>query len=77
MHALLRPEGWAINHKWVERIYKQEGLSLRLRRRKKWPSHLRMVLSMPEGEDQRWAMDFVPDTLWNGCRIRALTVVDT
>ncbi|WP_239877655.1 IS3 family transposase, partial [Laribacter hongkongensis] len=40
LHALLRREGWAINHKRVERIYKQEGLSLRLRRRKKRPSHL-------------------------------------
>ncbi|WP_144410394.1 IS3 family transposase, partial [Chromobacterium vaccinii] len=77
LHALLCREGWIINHKRVERVYKEEGLSLRLRRRKKRPSHLRVVLPMPEGQDQRWAMDFVSDTLWNGRRIRALTVVDT
>lgn len=77
LHVLLCREGWQINHKRVERVYREEGLSLRLRRRKKRPSHLRVVLPLAEGPDQRWAMDFVSDALWSGRRIRALTIVDT
>lgn len=77
LHVLLRREGWAINHKRVERLYREEGLSLRLRRRKKRPSHLRVVLPLADGPDQRWAMDFVADTLWNGRRVRLLAIIDT
>ncbi|QOZ83762.1 MULTISPECIES: IS3 family transposase [Chromobacterium] len=51
LHSLLRREGWP-NHKRVVRIYKEEGLLLRLRRRKKRPSHLWVVQPMPEGQDR-------------------------
>jgi putative transposase len=73
---LLNREGWVINHKRVERVYREEGLSLRLRRRRKRGSHLRVTLPGPAGPDQRWSMDFVSDTLFNGRRLRLLTVVD-
>ncbi|WP_373322404.1 IS3 family transposase [Chitinimonas viridis] len=61
LHVLLQREGWRINHKRVERVYKEAGLSLRLRRRRKRPSHLRVVQPPPSGPNQRWSMDFVAD----------------
>ncbi len=76
LHVMLRREGLVINHKRTERLYREEGLSLRGRRRKKRPSHLRVVLPMPQGPDQHWAMDFVSDALSNGRRVRMLTVID-
>ena len=74
--TLLRREGWVVNHKRVERVYRQEGLSLRQRRRRKRPSHLRHVRPGPTGANQHWAMDFVSDSLADGQRMRVLTVVD-
>lgn len=74
--TLLRREGWVVNHKRLERIYRQEGLSLRQRRRRKRPSHLRLVRPGPTGANQHWAMDFVSDSLADGRRMRVLTVVD-
>lgn len=76
MTTLLRREGWVINHKRVERVYREEGLSLRLKRRRKRGSHLRVVMAAPMGPDQRWSLDFMSDTLFNGRRLRLLTVID-
>lgn len=76
LHILLRREGWAVNHKRVERLYRQEGLSLKRKRRRKSGSHLRVVLPAPSRLNERWSMDFVTDSLVNGRRFRALTVVD-
>jgi putative transposase len=76
LHVLLRREGHLINHKRTERLYREEGLSLRLKRRRKRGSHLRVVLNKPERINQHWSMDFVADSLYNGRRIRILTVVD-
>ena len=47
LHTLLRREGYLINHKRTERIYREEGLSLRLKKRKKRVSHLRVVMDRP------------------------------
>lgn len=76
LHIMLRREGFVVNHKRVERIYREEGLSLRSRRRRKRRSHLRVVPPGPTGHNQQWAMDFMSDCLENGRRIRMLTVVD-
>jgi len=57
-------------------LYREEGLSLRLKRRRKRSSHLRVVLTKPQRVNQHWSMDFVADSLYNGRRIRILTVVD-
>ena len=76
LHVLLRREGYLINHKRTERLYREEGLSLRLKRRRKRSSHLRVVLAAPERINQHWSMDFVSDSLHNGRRFRILTVVD-
>jgi putative transposase len=76
LHVLLRREGLVTNHKRTERLYREEGLSLRIRRRKKRSSHLRVVMPVPDGADQSWSMDFVSDTLLNGRRTRMLTIID-
>ena len=77
IHVLLRREGWQVNHKGVYRIYCEDGLHLRRKRPKRRVSaaHRR---HRPEVDkiDQCWSMDFVADNLFNGRRIRALTVVD-
>lgn len=74
--VLLHREGHLVNHKRVERLYRQEGLSLRCKKRKKRISHLRVVLDRPAKVNQHWSMDFVSDSLWNGRRFRVLTIVD-
>lgn len=76
LHVLLRREGWAVNKKRVHRIYREEGLTVRLRRRRKRASHLRVVPPRPSQANERWSMDFVADTLLDGRRFRTLTVVD-
>ncbi len=78
IHVVLRREGWRINHKRVYRLYKQDGLSLfeRRPRRHRSASHR----SPPPAHDGRstrcWAMDFVSDQLYDGRKLRALTLVD-
>ena len=65
-----------VNHKRTERIYREEGLSLRLRAAKKRPWSLRSWLPTPCGSDKQWGMDFVSDSLGSGRRIRILTILD-
>lgn len=77
IHVLLRREGWHVNHKKVYRIYCEDGLNLRRKRPKRMVSaacrEMRPVVSKI---DQTWSMDFVSDSLFNGRRMRALTIVD-
>jgi len=61
LQILLRREGIIVNHKRVERVYREEGLSLRLKHRRKRARHLRVVSPGPTGPNQHWAMDFVSD----------------
>jgi putative transposase len=76
LYLMLRREGWQANHKRVERLYREEGLSLRRRRRRKRLSHLRVVRAQPLAANQTWAVDFIHDSLFNGRRFRAFAVLD-
>ncbi len=76
LYQMLRREGLKVNHKRVERLYREEGLSLRRRRRRKNLSHVRVVSEPPDGANQTWAVDFVHDTLANGRCFRVLTIID-
>ena len=58
LHVLLKREHLVVNHKRTERIYKEENLSLRIRRRKKTASHGRVAIKEAEGVNELWAMDF-------------------
>ena len=76
IQVLLLREGWTVNHKRVYRIYCDEQLSLRVKKRKKRPSHGRVPLAAPSRPNERWTMDFVADRFEDGKRFRALTVLD-
>jgi putative transposase len=76
LHVLLKREGLVINHKRTERIYKEEGLALRRKRRRKGTAGARAVIPSPERPNQKWSMDFVADSIVTGRRFRALAIVD-
>ena len=76
LHTLLRREGWQINHKRVYRLYHEEGLSLRLKTKKKRISQRRVPLSRPAAPNECWSMAFVHDRLADGRPFRLLTLVD-
>ncbi|MFJ5477582.1 IS3 family transposase [Pectobacterium carotovorum] len=77
IHILLRREGWLVNHKKTHCIYCQGCLNLRTKRpRRHVTARHRCVRPEVSVIDQCWSMDFVADNLFNGRRIRALTVVD-
>lgn len=75
IHRVLRREGLVVNHKRTERIYREEKLSLKVRRRKKRPT-LRIEMPKTDRANQHWAMDFIHDQLMNGRRVKALTLID-
>jgi putative transposase len=75
--VMLRREGWRDNHKRVHRIYKEEGLSLRLcRPRRSRSARRRQPIKLATAANTLWGMDFVSDALFDGRRIRLLTVID-
>lgn len=77
IHTLLRREGWQINHKRVYRLYCEEGLQLRNKTpKRKVSAKLREDRSAPKAINDIWAMDFMADQLFNGQRLRILTIVD-
>ena len=77
IHTLLRREGWHVNHKRVHRIYCEEGLNLRRKRpRRRVSAAHRIQRPQASSFNDSWSMDFVADSLFNGRRFRALTVVD-
>jgi putative transposase len=77
IHTLLRREGWHVNHKRVHRIYCEEGLNLRRKRpRRRVSAAHRVERPVASTLNDSWSMDFVADSLFNGRRFRALTVVD-
>ena len=77
LHYLLRREGFLINHKRTERLYRDENLMLRVKRRRKTAADTRVTPPKPEHRNQCWAMDFMSDNLYNGRRFRGLNVLDS
>jgi len=77
IHVLPRREGWIVNHKRVRRLYRLEGLQLRMRmRHRKHMCLHRGMVPKAVGPMERLSMDFVHDELFDGRRMRILTVVD-
>ena len=72
----LRREGWRVNHKKVERVCREEGLSLRRRVRKTATAVPRVALPLPSQPEGCYAMDFVHDRLANGRRFKCFTMND-
>lgn len=75
LHGLLKSEGVVQNKKHTYRLYTEEGLQVRTKKRKKL-QRPRMPMEVPSAVNQRWSMDFVADHLSNGRRFRVLNVVD-
>jgi len=77
IHLKLRQHGIVINHKRTERIYKEQGLQLHARkRRKKITSIERSPVVLPDEPGKIWAMDFIHDSVGFGKRLKILTVID-
>jgi len=72
---LLRREGQVVNHKKVERLYREEGLTVRRRHRKR-VARPRIEMPTPRRANEQWSMDFMRDQLAGGRVFRLLTVVD-
>jgi len=74
--AMLEREGTPANHKRVYRLYREEGLAMRIRQRRRirWNG----VVARPAARrpNERWSMDFVSDCVSGGKVIRMLTMVD-
>jgi putative transposase len=76
IHTLLKREGLVINHKRTERIYRNEGLSLRRRTKKKRVLPVRVQMPPASKPNEVWSMDFMSDACSRGRRLKILTLVD-
>ena len=76
LHALLRREGVVVNHKRIERLYREDGLAVRRRGRKRVARAGRGRPAPPSRPNEQWALDFLGDALASGRRVRALAVID-
>jgi putative transposase len=77
--SMLRNDGWSVNHKRVERIWRQEGLKVpakQPKRRRLWLNDGSCIRLRPEYKNHVWAYDFVADRTSNGRSFRMLTVID-
>jgi putative transposase len=78
IHILLKREGWPINAKRVYRLYRLEDLQMRQKVPKRRVSvKLRQIRVPSVRQNECWSMDFVADQLFNGQKLRCLTIVDT
>jgi putative transposase len=73
---LLRIDGVSINHKKLRRLYAEERLQVRRRGGRKKALGTRAPMTLPQGPNHRWSLDFVNDTLTDSRRFRMLAVVD-
>ena len=77
--ALLRAQGWHVNHKRVARIWRREGLKVPTKQPKRgrlWLNDGSCIRLRPQHRNHVWAYDFVQDRTHDGKRIRMLTVID-
>src|ERR1700683_1529352 len=74
--AILVREGVEVNHKRVYRLYREEGLAMRIRQRRRIRWNGTAVSPAAERPNQRWSIDFVSDCVSTGKVIRMLTLVD-
>jgi putative transposase len=75
LHSLLKSEGLVVNKKRTYRLYTEEALQVRTKKRKKLQRPL-LPMEVPMNINERWSMDFVADQLSTGRRFRILNVVD-
>ena len=76
IYLKLRQAGEIVNHKRVERLYAEEKLQIKRRKRKKVPITDRQPLERPEASNEVWSMDFVFDRVAGGRQLKILGIVD-
>jgi putative transposase len=76
LHILLRREGWEVNAKRVWRLYCEEQLTVRVKRRKKRTAESRLPPREAERPNEQWSLDFMHDRLEDGRSFRILNVID-
>lgn len=77
--AMLKSEGWKVNHKRVERIWREEGLRVPKKQKKRGRIYLKngsCIRLKPLYQNHVWSYDCVEDRLANGRKIKCLTVID-
>jgi putative transposase len=77
--ALLRQEGWQVNHKHVERIWRSEGLKVpqkQPKRRRLWLNDGSCIRLRPEHKDHVWSYDLVAAKTYDGRPFRILVILD-
>lgn len=76
LHVFLRHEGYVVNRKKTQRLYREEGLSVRRRRGRKRATGTRAPLLVETRPNARWSIDFVHDQFGSGPRFRVLNIID-
>lgn len=76
LHVLIRREGLLVNRKKVQRLYREEKLTVRRRGGRKRALGTRRPMEAPLFANQRWSLDFVSDQMTDGRRFRILEVFD-
>lgn len=76
LHLLLAREGVLLNHKKLYRLYKEKKLTVRKRGGRKRALGTRAPMTIPQGANQSWSVDFASDTLIDSRRFRVLCVID-
>lgn len=72
----LRNAGTVINHKRLHRVYKQMGLPLRRKVKKRLPARVKEPLDKAQAFTHTWSIDFMSDALSNGTKFRSFNVID-
>ena len=72
----MRLDGRSWNHKRVRRVYREMGLNLPRRRKKRIPTRPQVPLDAPAELNRTWSIDFMSDALYRGRRFRTLNVLD-
>ncbi|WP_439952022.1 IS3 family transposase [Flavobacterium psychrotrophum] len=72
----LRNGGDKVNHKRLHRVYKQLGLPLRRKVKKRLPARVKEAIVIPESFTHTWSIDFMSDSLMGGRKFRSFNVID-
>ena len=76
---MLRAQGWQVNHKRVERLWREEGLKVPAKQPKRsrlWLNDGSCIRLRPDHKNHVWSYDFVADRTHDGRAFRMLTVID-
>ena len=75
--TLLQRKGWSVDKGLAYRLYREENLLIRPKKRRRRVGHqARILQSTPKQLNEQWSMHFMSDALGNGRRFRVLTIVD-